>query len=293
MRLLGMYNVCAAPAMWQRKTMLRGVFTIGKKIAAGILAAGVLAVYSLTAPAMANAAAEQPTEIVAGGNFKIAKLSEDHLTEEYRLAKYDQLGIFIVGFSDGMGLSTTTSTTTSQNTGNTGTGTNSISTNSIMIGPDGYAQLPYVGAVKLAGLTISEATALLTDALGEYIKIPSMSVMIKSYGPRKVYVMGAVSSPGIKEMSIDSLNVFAALSAAGGVNNRGRIKHVQVLRSIGDTMYYKEVNMDSFVKKHDMVQNLALQDGDIVYVPESNKIVFSEDIMPYISGWALYKSITN
>ena len=58
-------------------------------------------------------------------------------------------------------------------------------------------------------------------------------------------------------------------------------------------MYYKEVNMNNYVKKHDMSQNLELQDGDIVYVPSSNKIVFSEDIMPYVSMFAMYKSITN
>jgi len=211
----------------------------------------------------------EEVEIVAGGEFQVAKLNPERLLDEYRLSKYDVINVLVVGFPNGIGV------------------------DDILVGVDGYAQLPYVGAVKLAGLTLNEATELLTERMGEYIKIPSMSIVIKSYGPRKVYVMGSVNSPGIKEMSIDSLNAYAAVSAAGGVDRRGRPKHVQVLRNIGDTMYYKEINLDAFVKKHDMTQNLALEDGDIVYVPKSNKIIFSEDIMPYISMYAMYDNLTD
>jgi len=234
------------------------------------MATGMIAFVGMSGIAFASLGDDaMPTEIVAGGEFKIAKLNAEHLTAAYRLNKYDVINVLIVGFPDGIGV------------------------NDIQVGPDGYVQLPYAGTVKLAGLTIPQATELLTDTLGQYIKIPSMSIMIKSYGPRKLYVMGEVETPGIKDMQIDSLNVFAALSSAGGTKARGRIKHVQVLRTIGDTMYYKEVNMDNYVKKHDMSQNLELQDGDIVYVPSSNKIVISEDIMPYVSVFAMYKSITN
>ncbi|WP_330997962.1 polysaccharide biosynthesis/export family protein [Pectinatus sottacetonis] len=244
------------------------MFPIVKRILIALAVAFYISGMSI-APALAAAADDAPIEIIPGGDFKIASLNTDHLITQYHLAKYDVINIMVVGFPDGIGV------------------------NDITIGPDGYVQLPYAGAVKLAGLTIPQATRLLTQKLGEYIKIPSMSIIIKSYGPRKVYVMGDVKDPGIKEMPIDSLNVFAALSAAGGVTNRGRIKHIQVLRSIDGTMYYKEVNMHDYVKKHDMKQNLALQDGDIVYVPDSNKIVFSEDILPYISMYGLYKNLTD
>jgi len=216
-----------------------------------------------------SSSSAEEVEIVAGGEFQVAKLNQERLLDEYRLNKYDVINVLVVGFPNGIGV------------------------DDILVGVDGYAQLPYVGAVKLAGLTLEEATELLTERMGEYIKIPSMSIVIKSYGPRKVYVMGSVNSPGIKEMSIDSLNAYAAISAAGGVDRRGRPKHVQVLRNIGDTMYYKEINLDAFVKKHDMTQNLVLEDGDIVYVPKSNKIIFSEDIMPYISLYAMYDNLTD
>ena len=202
--------------------------------------------------------------------FKIAKLGTNgQLIEEYKLSKYDVINLLVVGFPNGIGVS------------------------DIMVGPDGYVQLPYAGTVKLAGLTLDEAKDLLKEKLGEYIHIPDMSIMIKSYGPRKVYVMGEVRKPGVHEMAIDHMNVYAALSSSGGVATHGRPKHVQVIRVIGDTMYYQEVNMDNYIKKHDMNQNLVLQDGDIIYVPRSNKIDLKEDVLPYVSVFGVYKNLTN
>lgn len=228
-------------------------------------------------------AAEKETIRLNDQEFKISRIgAEGRLLEEYRLSKYDVINLLVLGFPDGIfGFSNRTNNTENN------------SVNDIMIGPDGYVQLPYAGTVKLAGLTLEEAKMLLTEKLGQYIKIPDMSIMIRAYGPRKIYVMGEVKTPGIHELSIESMNVFAAISQAGGVDTHGRPRHVQVIRVIGDTMYYKESDMERYVKKHDINQNIALQDGDIVYVPTSNKIDLKEDILPYISVYGIYKNLTD
>ena len=105
--------------------------------------------------------------------------------------------------------------------------------------------------------------------------------------------MGEVAQPGIHELKVDTLNAYAAISSAGGITKRGRSTKVQVLRVDGDTMYYKQINIKDYIKKHDLTQNVALQDGDIVYVPRSNGIKFNEDILPYINVWATYKALTD
>ena len=139
---------------------------------------------------------------------------------------------------------------------------------------------------------MDEARDLIHARLSEYFKLPELNVYMKSYGPRKVYVLGNVNAPGIKEMNVDSMNVYAAVASAGGVDNKGRSKHIQLIRQIDGVLYYREINLAAFVKKHDMSQNIALQDGDIVYVPDSGKVVFSEDIAPYINIYATYRALT-
>lgn len=214
--------------------------------------------------------------------------------EEYKLSKYDVINIVIVGFSDKY-INSTYSLPDTDGSANKKTSSEQTTDgfNDIMLGPDGYVNLPYAGTVKLAGLTVAEATTVLTQKLGEYIKIPSMAVMIKQYGPRKVYVMGEVTQQGIYSLSSDYMNVFAALSSAGGIKKKGRPKHIALVRMVNGKVHLREINFDNFVKKQDSSQNVILQDGDMIYVPKSNKIDLQEDIMPIVSSVALVRSITN
>ncbi|SFM05165.1 polysaccharide export outer membrane protein [Pelosinus propionicus DSM 13327] len=198
------------------------------------------------------------------------EIGRSNVMEKYRLSKYDVINVVVIGMPE-----------------------NSAGFSDIMLGPDGYANLPYAGTVKLAGLTIPEATELLREKLGEYIKIPSMAVMIKQYGPRQVYVMGEVAKQGIYSLGSEYMNVFAAISSAGGITKRGRPKHIAVVRMVDGKVQMQEVNFDKFVKQQDAAQNVRLQDGDMVYIPKSNKIVFTEDIMPIFTGTYLLKNITD
>lgn len=238
-------------------------------LAAGILLGMNIALAGGNIPGVQAEEAPSITAVESKDNavFKVAQLRPDSMMGEYRLAKYDVINIMALGF------------------------TKDIGEDDITIGVDGMATLPYVGNVKLAGLTIDEARAVVMAELGKYYKLSELSVSIKNYGARKVYVMGNVEKPGIKEMNVDNMNVYAAVSSAGGVNNRGRSKHIQLLRQIDGVLYYREINIDAFVKKHDLSQNIQLEDGDIVYVPDSGKVIFSEDVAPYINIWATYKSI--
>ena len=207
--------------------------------------------------------------VEAPEEFEVASLRRAETTPNYRLFKGDTFNVLAIGFPDGIGI------------------------NNITIGIDGYVQLPYVGSVKMEGMTLEEAKAVLMESLGEYLRIPDMSLLITSYGPRKVYVMGNVASPGIHDLGIDSMNAYAALASAGGWTNRARSTRIQVIRVRDDMMYYRTLNMKDYTKKHDLTQNVVLEDGDIVYVPASNGINIAEDVLPYVNAWALYKSLTD
>ena len=200
--------------------------------------------------------------------FKVARMRPERMLEEYRLMKYDTINIMAIGFPNGIGI------------------------DDVTVGVDGMARLPYAGNIKLVGLTLDEARDLIHARLSEYFKLPELNVYMKSYGPRKVYVMGNVNAPGIKNMGVDSMNVYAAVASAGGVDNKGRSKHIQLIRQIDGVLYYREINLDAFVKKHDLSQNIELEDGDIIYVPDSGKVIFSQDIAPYINIYGTYRALT-
>ena len=201
--------------------------------------------------------------------FKTASLRHTAVSPSYRLFRGDTLSILAVGFPDGIGI------------------------NSLTVGLDGYVQLPYVGSVKMEGLTLDEAKAVLMDSLTQYLRIPDLSLVITSYGPRKVYVMGEVNKPGVQTMGIDNMNAYAALATAGGWARKGRSTRIQIMRVVDGTMYYRTLNMKAYTVRHDLTQNVEIEDGDILYVPRSNGIKLDTDVLPYVNAWALYKNLTD
>ena len=230
---------------------------------------------------------EKPVLVEADEVFETARLDAGQIMKIYRLSKYDVINVNVIGFPEGLGYSSASSVKVGA------ANTQSLGANDFIIGPDGRAAIPYAGNVSLVGLTVDEASQMLQEKLAEYLNQPQVSVSIRNYGPRKVYVMGEVEKPGIQELQVDSMNAYAALTSAGGWTKRGRSTKVQVVRIKDGVMYYKQLNMKTYMTRHDIRQNVVLQDGDVVYVPRSNGIIWTEDILPYLNGWALYKSLTD
>ena len=239
-------------------------------LTAGILLGMNIALAGGNIPGVQAEEAPSITAVESNDNtiFKVARMRPERMLEEYRLMKYDTINIMAIGFPNGIGI------------------------DDVTVGVDGMARLPYAGNIKLVGLTLDEARDLIHARLSEYFKLPELNVYMKSYGPRKIYVMGNVNAPGVKNMGVDSMNVYAAIASAGGVDNKGRSKHIQLIRQIDGVLYYREINLDAFVKKHDMSQNIELEDGDIIYVPDSGKVIFGQDIAPYISVYGTYRALT-
>lgn len=246
-----------------------------KTLLAACILGAALTVGCQTSAVQAEPVSQDNVVVVQDGDdsvFKVNTMHKDNMLPQYRLFKYDKIQLSSIGH-DEFALATE-------------------SDKSIMIGVDGIAQIPYVGNVKLAGLTLDEARELLAQRLSKFFKLSGFNVFLTEYGARSVYVMGNVNSPGIKNIAVDKMNVYAAISSAGGVDKRGRSKHVQVLRQIDDKLYFREVNLDGFVKQHDMSQNIVIEDGDIIYVPDSGKVIWTEDIVPYINVYTLYRTLT-
>lgn len=222
----------------------------------------------------------QPVYIERSDIFETAELRRAATAPSYRLYRGDTVAIKAVGFDSG----------------DADAGDAKLSGSGIggfTVGIDGYVQLPFIGNVKMEGLTLDEAKEVLMESLTQYLRIPDLSLLITSYGPRKVYVMGEVAHPGLVNLSIDNMNAYAALASAGGWTSRGRSTRTQIIRVIDGTMYYRRLDMKKYIKKHDLTQNVMVEDGDIIYVPSSNGFKFNEDILPYVSVYALYKNITD
>ena len=138
----------------------------------------------------------------------------------------------------------------------------------LWIGPSGKIIYPLVGDIQAAGLSIFQLRDEIRDGLSKYIINPRVGISVTSVQSQKVVVLGEVSNPGFFSLS-RPLNVLEAISTAGGFTLDAKQNSVLLIRGGLDRPKLKTLDLKKALKKGDLTFNVALQGGDIVYVPAS------------------------
>ncbi len=96
---------------------------------------------------------------------------------------------------------------------------------------NGTIALPAVGPMKVVGLPLSEIEERITAAYKDYvIPHPSVFVRVSEYRTARVYIAGAVKTPGVYSLQADQMTLSSLLTQAGGVAEAGAAL-VRILRS--------------------------------------------------------------
>ena len=139
----------------------------------------------------------------------------------------------------------------------------------VIVRPDGRISLQLVHELMAAGLTPAELRALLTKAYVTELKKPEVTVIIRSFAGRSVYVDGEVYRPGIFT-PLRPITVLQSIAQAGGVKDSARTSEVVVIRRGADNKpLVIPVNIKKVVDGRDLKQDILLQPFDIVYVPKT------------------------
>jgi len=103
------------------------------------------------------------------------------------------------------------------------------------ISPAGRVTFPLLGPVTAAGRTPEDLERFLRDELSrDFLKDPQVSVAVKEYAPRRVYVVGAVSRPGGYDLApAGRLTLLQAISGAAGFTDRAYKESARIVRRRG------------------------------------------------------------
>lgn len=82
---------------------------------------------------------------------------------------------------------------------------------------DGSINIPDVGRVRIAGMTIEDAEAALFQRLVENQIDPTFSLEISEFNSRKISIGGAVSNPTVVPVTLTPVYLEEVLAAAGGI----------------------------------------------------------------------------
>jgi polysaccharide export outer membrane protein len=144
---------------------------------------------------------------------------------------------------------------------------------------DGVLYLPLIGSVTVAGLTLGQATELISNRYSEYLKRPLITMRLLNTRPPNVFVSGEVKQPGSFTLDLiggqgDNPGVqlptlSAALKAAGGITLSADIARIQIRRrrSAGQGDELITINLQELIQQGDRTADLSLRDGDTVFVP--------------------------
>lgn len=142
------------------------------------------------------------------------------------------------------------------------------------ISPEGSIMIAQIGPVYLNGMTIADANKHIKSAFSK--KYAGMTdaetdiqVTLGQVRSIQVDIMGEVATPGTFMMSPFS-SVFHALYRAGGINDIGSLRNIQVLRS-GKKIAGVDIYQYIFEGKSD--GNIRLQEGDVIIVPPYGQLV--------------------
>jgi len=148
-----------------------------------------------------------------------------------------------------------------------------------LITSDGTVSMPLLGSVKLSGLTIAQAQAMLTNRLASFVQQPQVTVELVSPQSLRYYLLGAFVTPGVK-YPVHPLNLLEALSLGGSVE----IPSADLYQAyVAQDNVKLPVDLYSLLVQGDLSQNIVLASGDVIVVPTSaneNAFVFGAVTKP-------------
>jgi polysaccharide export outer membrane protein len=135
------------------------------------------------------------------------------------------------------------------------------------VSSEGTIHFPLLGEVSVLNKTASEIATLLQDLLRDgYLREPFVTVTIKEYNSKKIFVLGQITKPGTFPFE-GEMNVIQAITLAGGFTQSARKNAVIVTRVEGGEE--KRIRIPVEKISEGLSPNFTLRPGDIVFVPEA------------------------
>jgi len=157
-----------------------------------------------------------------------------------------------------------------------------ITKQEVEVMPDGTISFSFVEDLDVEGLTPKELDILLTRELSSYIKIPRISVSVSYYLSKWATIMGpgrrhhgysghdqgGKKSRGGGRQTLNGKVTLIELLSSGGVARHANLREILVTRKTGRTL---KLNVYKAMTLGDKTQDIIIDHGDSVYVPEISK----------------------
>ena len=152
---------------------------------------------------------------------------------------------------------------------------------SYLVDQDGMIDLPFIGKVKVNGLSLNDTQNILTDVIKEFYKNPELQLNIEEFNSSKVYIVGAVRNQKTINLNQKPIKLIeAAIDANFNPSAADKLFGTKgFLRR--DNKVYK-INLTNAFSGSDEKENFYLKKDDVIFIDRNSDAihVFGEVTKP-------------
>jgi len=149
---------------------------------------------------------------------------------------------------------------------------------------DGEIQVPLVGRVHVAGLTVQQTEQELNKLLSTYIRRPQVVVSVAEVRSQPVSILGAVNTPGVHQVQ-GHKTLLEMLALAGGIRSDAGYR-VRITRELewgciplpgagldsSGRFSVAEINLKEIMEAKNPEENIQIFPHDVISVPKAEMV---------------------
>lgn len=132
---------------------------------------------------------------------------------------------------------------------------------------NGTISYPLIGSVRIGGLTISAAAAVIAKALKDsnFIQEPQVNISLLANRGNQVSVLGAVNRPGRFPLETFNTRISEMIAIAGGISAGGADTAILTGTRAGNPLR-KEVDIHGMFLDNRLGDDIVVAGGDVIFV---------------------------
>lgn len=141
----------------------------------------------------------------------------------------------------------------------------------VPVRPDGMISTPLIAGVPAAGKTAPELAKDLQTALSEFVRNPTVSVMVTSFVGTyadQIRVVGQAARPQSLPYRAN-MTLLDVMIAVGGLGEFAAGNRAILVRQEGGKQVRLEVRLRDLLDDGDISANMPMRPGDVLIIPES------------------------
>ncbi len=144
--------------------------------------------------------------------------------------------------------------------------------NTYLINQEGMIDLPFVGKVKLDGLTLNQAQNILIEVVKDFYKNPDLQINIEDFNSSKVYIVGAVRNQKTIKLDQKPIKLIeAAIEANFNPSAQDKLFGTKGFLRRDNDVY--KINLANAFSGIDEKENFYLKKNDVIFIDRNSDAI--------------------